>query len=131
MSGDLRLSLMLFLLLMISLVPPLQPLHATTALLATSSCFFSTSYTSVFVFCPMLSSSFIFWDGTHETGNYMELTRIDDFYVKGPPVSPSPPRGTLDSPPLIPLVVPMPVPAIGLCFVCTNAVAEGSMRCNV
>lgn len=32
-------------------------------------------------------STFIFWDATFETGNYMELTRVDDFYIKGFPVS--------------------------------------------
>ncbi|CAM9212730.1 unnamed protein product, partial [Laminaria digitata] len=30
-------------------------------------------------------TTFIFWDATFETGNYMELTRVDDFYIKGFP----------------------------------------------
>ncbi|CAM9220801.1 unnamed protein product [Pylaiella littoralis] len=30
-------------------------------------------------------STFIFWSGQYETGNYMELTRVDDFYVRSFP----------------------------------------------
>eukprot|EP00904_Undaria_pinnatifida_P008259 jgi/Undpi1/4563/HiC_scaffold_18.g07917.m1 len=30
-------------------------------------------------------TTFIFWGATFETGNYLELTRVDDFYIKGFP----------------------------------------------
>ena len=32
-------------------------------------------------------STFLFWGGEYETGNYMELTRVNDFTVRAFPVS--------------------------------------------
>lgn len=32
-------------------------------------------------------SSAVFWSGKYETGNYLELTRVEDFYLKAFPVS--------------------------------------------
>lgn len=46
-------------------------------------------YVCVVTFCSsplLLVSTFIFWDAIYDTGNYMELTRVDDFYIKGFPV---------------------------------------------
>lgn len=38
-----------------------------------------------FLFSPR--SSFVFWDATFETGNYMELSRVDNFHMNAIPVS--------------------------------------------
>ena len=35
----------------------------------------------------LASRSTIWWDGGHETGNFLELIRVDDFHIWGPPVS--------------------------------------------
>ena len=32
-------------------------------------------------------SAAAFWIGEYETGNFLELTRVDDFYISAPPVS--------------------------------------------